>query len=115
MVLYRSKSRLGEGNKHDTRCCGQVVPSLCRLQVSISLDTRMKYFCFDCRARFDNAGAHRHYSRSYERIFASDEARMGATSKAESIKEGLPLSHPSFVKPMLQSHVTGGFWLVRAS
>lgn len=63
------------------------------------------------RARFENTGSARYYSRLYERKYASEEARMSATNKAEAIKEGLPLTNASFVKPMLQSHVTGGFWL----
>ncbi|KAI5083305.1 hypothetical protein GOP47_0003048 [Adiantum capillus-veneris] len=63
------------------------------------------------RARFDNTGATRHYSRLYERKYASEEARMSATEKAEALKKMLPQTHASFVKPMLQSHVTGGFWL----
>lgn len=45
------------------------------------------------------------------RKYASDEARLEAALKAETIMKELPKSSPSFVKPMLQSHVTGGFWL----
>ncbi|MCO5602718.1 hypothetical protein L7F22_056855 [Adiantum nelumboides] len=63
------------------------------------------------RAHFDNTGGTRHYSRLYERKYASEEARMSATKKAEDLKKMLPQTHASFVKPMLQSHVTGGFWL----
>ena len=46
------------------------------------------------------------------RKYASDEARLDAILNAETIMKELPLSNPSFVKAMLQSHVTGGFWLV---
>lgn len=47
------------------------------------------------------------------RVYASDEAREYATAKAEELEANLEGGHPSFVKPMLPSHVTGGFWLVR--
>ncbi|PKA57089.1 B3 domain-containing protein [Apostasia shenzhenica] len=46
------------------------------------------------------------------RVYASDEARAYAVEKAEELQSQLDSKHPSFVKPMLQSHVTGGFWLV---
>jgi hypothetical protein len=46
------------------------------------------------------------------RVYASDEAREYATSKAQELQEKLVSGYPSFVKPMTQSHVTGGFWLV---
>ncbi|XP_065870533.1 B3 domain-containing protein At5g42700-like [Euphorbia lathyris] len=45
------------------------------------------------------------------RIYASDEVRTLAIDKAEELQSGLGSKFPSFVKPMLQSHVTGGFWL----
>ncbi|KAF5727246.1 B3 domain-containing protein [Tripterygium wilfordii] len=55
--------------------------------------------------------------RSYKRrdlsnrVYASDEERLYAIKRAEKLRSGLGSHHPSFVKPMLQSHVTGGFWL----
>ncbi|CAN6466692.1 unnamed protein product [Victoria cruziana] len=42
---------------------------------------------------------------------ASDEARTFAIEKAENIQSGLDPQFPSFVKPMLHSHVAVGFWL----
>lgn len=45
------------------------------------------------------------------RVYASDYARAEATEKAEELESGLGSDYPTFVKPMLQSHVTGGFWL----
>ncbi|XP_072971314.1 B3 domain-containing protein Os06g0194400-like [Typha angustifolia] len=45
------------------------------------------------------------------RVYASDEERMYAQTKAEEVEEKLGCELPTFVKPMLQSHVTGGFWL----
>ncbi|CAI9267043.1 unnamed protein product [Lactuca saligna] len=45
------------------------------------------------------------------RVYASDEARDYAIDKAEELEAKLEGGHPSFVKPMLQSHTTGGFWL----
>ncbi|XP_042449535.1 B3 domain-containing protein Os06g0194400-like [Zingiber officinale] len=45
------------------------------------------------------------------RVYASDEAREYAQTKAEEVEAGLDSKFPSFVKPMLQSHTTGGFWL----
>ena len=56
--------------------------------------------------------------RSYQRrdllnrVYASDEVRQFAIDKAEEVQSGLDSKNPSFIKPMLQSHVTGGFWLV---
>ena len=47
-----------------------------------------------------------------DRVYATEEARTHATDKAEQLQAKLDPSHPSFVKPMTQSHVTGGFWLV---
>ena len=46
------------------------------------------------------------------RVYASDEDREYAQERAEVLQSGLDPKIPSFVKPMLQSHVTGGFWLV---
>lgn len=45
------------------------------------------------------------------RFYASDEARQDAIEKAEQVESGLGSDFPTFLKPMLQSHVTGGFWL----
>ncbi|XP_077251483.1 AP2/B3-like transcriptional factor family protein [Tasmannia lanceolata] len=45
------------------------------------------------------------------RVYASDEAREYAIEKANQVESNLGTEFPSFVKPMLQSHVTGGFWL----
>ncbi|PSS19196.1 B3 domain-containing protein, partial [Actinidia chinensis var. chinensis] len=45
------------------------------------------------------------------RVYAADEDRQYAIERAEELQSGLELDFPSFVKPMLQSHVTGGFWL----
>ncbi|CAM0913702.1 unnamed protein product [Alopecurus aequalis] len=45
------------------------------------------------------------------RVYASHEARKHAIHRAEELQENLGNHYPSFVKPMTQSHVTGGFWL----
>ncbi|XP_050365071.1 B3 domain-containing protein At5g42700-like [Argentina anserina] len=45
------------------------------------------------------------------RVYASDHARAEATEKAEELESGLGTDYPTFVKPMLQSHVSGGYWL----
>nr|GMD67425.1 B3 domain-containing protein At3g19184-like [Ipomoea batatas] len=37
--------------------------------------------------------------------------RLDAIQRAEDLEAGLDNQFPSFIKPMLQSHVTGGFWL----
>lgn len=61
------------------------------------------------------------YYRSYQRrdllnrVYASDEVRIYAIHRADQIQSSLGADFPSFVKPMLQSHVTGGFWLVRVN
>jgi hypothetical protein len=52
---------------------------------------------------------YRDYSK---RVYASDEAREKALEKAEKLQSDLDSDHPIFIKTMLQSHVTGGFWLV---
>ncbi|KAI9127728.1 hypothetical protein K1719_000721 [Acacia pycnantha] len=55
--------------------------------------------------------------RSYQkrdllnRVYASDEVRQYAIDRAEELLSGLDSKYPCFIKPMLQSHVTGGFWL----
>lgn len=46
------------------------------------------------------------------RVYASDAARADAIEKAEKLESRLGTECPTFVKSMLQSHVTGGFWLV---
>ncbi|CAK9150778.1 unnamed protein product [Ilex paraguariensis] len=58
-------------------------------------------------------GRPRSYKRRdlLNRIYASDEDRTYAIERAEEVESGLGPNFPSFVKPMLQSHVTGGFWL----
>ncbi|CAL5333710.1 unnamed protein product [Camellia sinensis] len=61
----------------------------------------------------------RSYHRTYNykprdlsnRVYASHEDRVYAIERAEKLQSGLDPDIPSFVKPMLQSHVTGGFWL----
>ncbi|XP_038703432.1 B3 domain-containing protein At5g42700-like [Tripterygium wilfordii] len=45
------------------------------------------------------------------RVYASDEARAEAMQNAEKLESGLGSDFPIFIKSMLQSHVTGGFWL----
>ncbi|PAN34118.1 hypothetical protein PAHAL_6G069600 [Panicum hallii] len=45
------------------------------------------------------------------RVYATDEERSHAITKAEELADELGSSFPLFVKPMTQSHVTGGFWL----
>lgn len=46
------------------------------------------------------------------RVYADDEDRQYAIERAEQLQSEIDADFPSFVKPMLQSHVTGGFWLV---
>lgn len=46
------------------------------------------------------------------RVYASDEHRQYAIERAEQLQSSLDQDIPNFIKPMLQSHVTGGFWLV---
>uniref|UniRef100_M4F2M5 TF-B3 domain-containing protein n=1 Tax=Brassica campestris TaxID=3711 RepID=M4F2M5_BRACM len=45
------------------------------------------------------------------RVYVSEEIREEAFSKAEKLQADLRNRFPSFVKSMLQSHVSGGFWL----
>ena len=44
------------------------------------------------------------------RVYASDEARCWAATKADELEASLEGDYPSFVRPILRSHVTG--WLV---
>ncbi|KAI6677927.1 hypothetical protein NL676_038723 [Syzygium grande] len=55
----------------------------------------------------------RSYSRRdlSNRVYASDAIRAYAIERAEQLQSSLDAEFPSFIKPMLQSHVTGGFWL----
>ena len=48
-----------------------------------------------------------------DRVYATDEERSHAITKAEELQGELGSGFPSFMKPMTQSHVTGGFWLVK--
>nr|GEV23253.1 B3 domain-containing protein At3g19184-like [Tanacetum cinerariifolium] len=45
------------------------------------------------------------------RVYASDEDREYALGRADELHSTLEPGFPSFVKTMLQSHVSGGFWL----
>ncbi|KAL3840388.1 hypothetical protein ACJIZ3_024979 [Penstemon smallii] len=45
------------------------------------------------------------------RVYASDESRECAMKKAEELESGLGSDFPTFVRTMLPSHVSGGFWL----
>ncbi|KAF6144030.1 hypothetical protein GIB67_017638 [Kingdonia uniflora] len=45
------------------------------------------------------------------RVYASPQARASAIEKAEALESTLEEEFPTFIKPMLQSHTTGGFWL----
>ncbi|KAM7251147.1 hypothetical protein ACFE04_023030 [Oxalis oulophora] len=47
------------------------------------------------------------------RVYASYKARQEAIDRAQELMSGLSPDFPSIVKPMLQSHVSGGFWLVK--
>nr|GEW36358.1 B3 domain-containing protein At3g19184-like [Tanacetum cinerariifolium] len=68
---------------------------------------------YEGRVTLSKSGRKYSYSRKdlENRVYASDEARYWATTKAEELEASLEGAYPSFVKPMLQSHVTGGFWL----
>lgn len=58
-------------------------------------------------------GRPRSYKRKdlLNRVYAADEDRQYAIGRAEQLQSEFDADFPSFVKPMLQSHVTGGFWL----
>ncbi|XP_010481961.1 PREDICTED: B3 domain-containing protein At5g42700-like isoform X1 [Camelina sativa] len=45
------------------------------------------------------------------RVYVSDKIRDEAIARAEKFQADLGSDYPSFVKSMLQSHVSGGFWL----
>lgn len=60
-------------------------------------------------------GRRRSYGKSARdlsnRVYASHEDREYTSGRAEELHSSLQPDFPSFVKPMLQSHVSGGFWL----
>ena len=58
--------------------------------------------------------AYSSYKREHQlpRRYASDIERIKAADQAKKVQEELVAGYPSFVKLMLQSHVSGGFWLV---
>ncbi|XP_022951157.1 B3 domain-containing protein At5g42700-like [Cucurbita moschata] len=45
------------------------------------------------------------------RVYSSDEARKNAFERAERLQSGLETNYPNFIRSMLPSHVSGGFWL----
>nr|XP_011458940.1 PREDICTED: B3 domain-containing protein At5g42700-like [Fragaria vesca subsp. vesca]XP_011458941.1 PREDICTED: B3 domain-containing protein At5g42700-like [Fragaria vesca subsp. vesca] len=57
---------------------------------------------------YGRVSKHRDFSN---RVYADEHSRAEATEKAEAFESGLGSDYPTFVKPMLQSHVTGGFWM----
>ncbi|XP_006656731.1 B3 domain-containing protein Os06g0194400 [Oryza brachyantha] len=63
---------------------------------------------FGKKIRRSYGGKRRYLSN---RVYATDEEREHAITAAQELEEELGSDHPIFVKPMLQSHVTGGFWL----
>ncbi|KAI3774739.1 hypothetical protein L1987_49301 [Smallanthus sonchifolius] len=60
-------------------------------------------------------GTRRSYGKTVRdlsnRVYASYEDREYASGRADELHSTLQSDFPSFVKPMLQSHVSGGFWL----
>lgn len=68
------------------------------------------YECFEFERRIYKRSGNgtRDFSN---RVYASDKERATAICKAEEVELGLGGDYPTFVKPMTQSHVTGGFWL----
>ncbi|CAJ1973377.1 unnamed protein product [Sphenostylis stenocarpa] len=60
------------------------------------------------RSTVNGYNRHRDYAN---RVYASDEAREEALEKAEKLMSGLESDYPAFIKSMLQSHISGGFWL----
>ncbi|KAG6386636.1 hypothetical protein SASPL_151804 [Salvia splendens] len=60
----------------------------------------------------EGMGKPRSYQRRdlLNRVYAGDEERQYAVKRAEDLHSSLDQDVPSFIKPMLQSHVTGGFW-----
>lgn len=47
--------------------------------------------------------------------YASDEERAASIERAEKLEASLGSDYPILVRPMLPSHVSGGFWLVSHS
>lgn len=80
--------------------------------VSNYFDFRL-FGVFSLKQSVDN-WTNRTYQRRdlLNRIYASQEERQYAIDRARDLQSSLESRYPSFVKPMLQSHVTGGFWLV---
>ncbi|KAL7246851.1 hypothetical protein ACSBR2_001877 [Camellia fascicularis] len=88
-------------------CCEEV-PSCCR-----QASTQLQGIAYDlCFVMFSYYRTYNYKPRDLSnRVYASHEDRVYAIERAEKLQSGLDPDIPSFVKPMLQSHVTGGFWL----
>uniref|UniRef100_A0A0D9WMV9 TF-B3 domain-containing protein n=1 Tax=Leersia perrieri TaxID=77586 RepID=A0A0D9WMV9_9ORYZ len=63
---------------------------------------------FERKIRRSYGGKRRNLSG---RVYATEKEREHAIATAEDLEKELGSDHPIFIKPMLQSHVTGGFWL----
>ncbi|XP_009367365.2 B3 domain-containing protein At3g19184-like isoform X3 [Pyrus x bretschneideri] len=101
--MKRAKARTVEKQLVEVRRSSRVanLPTPVYKEVKVVVDREM-------RPRRYSTNRHRDLSN---RVYASDEARDDATARAEALESGLGSSYPTMVKPMLQSHVTGGFWL----
>lgn len=49
---------------------------------------------------------------TYDNLYDNEEVKNAVMEQANDIQANLDPQFPSFIKFMLRSHVTGGFWLV---
>lgn len=45
-------------------------------------------------------------------LYSDEEVKSSVMERAKDVQANLAPQFPSFIKPMLPSHVSGGFWLV---
>ncbi|KAK3122965.1 hypothetical protein QOZ80_8AG0621200 [Eleusine coracana subsp. coracana] len=95
------------------RAPGEGMETLRRSGRVAKLPTQPKYreFVPDFERRIRRSTGRGRRSDLDNRVYATEEERTYAITKAEELEEGLKSPFPTFVKPMTQSHVTGGFWL----
>lgn len=61
-----------------------------------------------CRKR---SSSNQNAIRAYTGRIASEDQQVAALKRAEELQRDLKSHHPSFIKPMVRSHVSGCFWL----
>lgn len=74
----------------------------CVLQSQLSFKSAASIICFSEKRK----------RSTYDDLYDNEEVRNAVMEQAKDIQANLDPQFPSFIKFMLRSHVTGGFWLV---